>query len=329
MKMLIGGLCAAYLTISAAQAETVLKVSSYLPPKHTFTEAVTQWGADLSAATNGELRVEVYPAGQLGPVNRQFDLVSSGAVDAAIILHSATPGRFPLSSLAGAPFSHPAAGDSSAITSRRFTELAPELAGEHPRTKILWMGVTPPLKINLAKTDPTDLAALKGQRMRYAGEVFQQVLDKMGAVPMPVPPAETAESLAKGIVDGALFPYEAVMAFDLGPELNYSLEPGLASVTFAFVMNQRSFDGLTPEQQAAVVETTGPERAAAFGAQWDANEQKGRSYLVDANKVTIVSMNDAQQAQMKTLVTPIIDAQIDAAQAKGQPARAFYDAYVK
>jgi len=318
------------LTVSACPlvAET-LKISSYLPPKHTFTEAVAAWGKEVSAQTGGAVTFEVYPAGQLGPVNRQFDLVASGAADAAIILHSATPGRFPLSELAGLPLTHPQAGDSSAVASRRLTELAPQyLAGEHPKVHILWMAVTPPLKISLAKTDPETLAALKGQRIRFAGAVFQQVLDKLGAAPLPVQPADVSESLSKGIIDGAMFPYEALQAFDLGPELKYSMEPGIASATFAFVMNEKVYEALPPEVRKVVDATTGPEAAAAFGAKWDESETKGKAYLA-AHEVKIVTLSDEEQKKFRDLVRPIIDAGIAETAKRNPDAQAFYDAYVK
>ncbi|WP_081856406.1 TRAP transporter substrate-binding protein [Thioclava dalianensis] len=329
MKLVFGALAALSLVASPAMSKTVLKVSSYLPPKHTFTRAVEAWGKTLEEKTNGELSVQVFPAGQLGPVNRQFDLVASGAADAAIILNSATPGRFPLTTLAGLPLSYPSAGNKSEITSRRLTELAPEyLSGEYPGMKILWMAVTPPLKINIKGREPSDLAALKGLRIRYAGEVFQQVLDKLGASPLPVPPAETSEALAKGIVDGATFPFEALQAFDLGPELNYSLEPGVASATFAFVMNQKTFDALTPEEQKAINETTGPDQAQAYGASWDQSEAKGKEYL-EKNGVKIVTLSEDEQKKFHELVQPIVEAQIKAAAKNGAPAQAFYDAYTK
>lgn len=316
-------------TAFPASAE-VLKISSYLPPKHTFTQAVEAWGQELSDKTNGALTVEVFPAGQLGPVNRQFDLVTSGAADAAIVLHSATPGRFPMTELAGLPLTHPAAGDLSAVTSKRLMELAPDfMAAEHPGTKILWTAVTPPLKIHLKSTEPSALESLKGLRIRYAGQTFQWVLEQLGASPLPVPPAEVSEGLAKGIIDGAMFPFEATMAFDLGPELDYSLEPGIASATFAFVMNQSVFDKLSPEMQAAIEETTGPEKSAAFGAKWDASEAEGRTYLTQKHGVTVVTLDEAQQAKFRDIVKPLIDQQIAAVASTNASAQDFYDAYSK
>ncbi|MCA2013622.1 TRAP transporter substrate-binding protein [Cereibacter sphaeroides] len=308
-----------------ASAET-LRVSSFLPPNHTFNRAIEAWGEELSAATNGELQVEIFPAGQLGPPPRQFDLVRSGGADIAIILHGATPGRFPMTELAGLPLTHPSAGLDSAITSRRLTELAPEyLAAEHEGTHILWMAVTPPLKIHLTSADPSDLSNLSGLRIRYAGTIWQQIIEAMGASPVPVPPAESADAMSRGIVDGASFPFEATQAFDLAPVTQYSMEPGLASATFALVMGDAAYDRLTPEQQAAIDATTGPDRAQWYGARWDEGETAGRQYMVDAG-VNIVTLSDEQVGSLTEAFSGIVS---QAVSTVGGQAQAFVDAYTE
>lgn len=308
---------------TGAMAET-LRVSSFLPPNHTFNVAIAAWGEELSAATNGELQVEIFPAGQLGPPPRQFDLVRSGGADLAVILHGATPGRFPMTELAGLPLTHPSAGLDSAITSRRLTELAPEyLAAEHEGTHILWMAVTPPLKIHLTNADPSDLANLNGLRIRYAGTIWQQMLEAMGASPVPVPPAESADAMSRGIVDGASFPFEATQAFDMAPVTRYSMEPGLASATFALVMGDAAYDRLTPEQQALIDSTTGPDRAAWYGARWDEGETAGRQYMVDGG-VTIVTLSAEQVGSLTGAFSGIVTSAIAAV---GGNAQAFVDAY--
>ncbi|MFW2543739.1 TRAP transporter substrate-binding protein [Primorskyibacter sp. 2E107] len=321
----LGVMTVLMLGTAPAMAET-LKVTTFLPPAHTFVEAIRDWGAEIGAASGGELQLEVFPAAQLGPPPRQFDIVSSGGADIGIFLHGLTPGRFPLTELAGLPLTHPLGGDSSAVSSRRLTELAPDyLAAEHPGTKILWLAVTPPLKVNLAKANPADLGNLKGLRIRYAGETWQKIIEAMGAAPVPVPPGEAADAMAKGVVDGATFPFEATKAFDLGPVTDYTLEPGLASATFAVVMSQRSYDRLSPELQKIIDETTGPDRAAWFGERWDAGEAEGRQYMVDAG-VKIVTLDDAGIDGLKTAFETIV---ADGMAQAGDKADAFVDAYTK
>ena len=49
---------------------------------------LTQWGETLKEKSGGELNVEIFPSGQLGPPPRQFDLVLNGVADIAVVLHS-------------------------------------------------------------------------------------------------------------------------------------------------------------------------------------------------------------------------------------------------
>lgn len=320
LAVMLGGILG-----TPALAET-LKVTTFLPPVHAFVKAINVWGEELSEKSGGELTIEVFPAAQLGPPPRQFDLVRSGGADIGIFLHALTPGRFPMTELAGLPLTNPSAGNDSATTSRRLTELAPDyLAAEHDGTRILWLAVTPPLKINLVDADPHDLANLDGLRIRYAGSTWQQIVESLGASPVPVPPAESADAMGKGVVDGATFPFEATKAFDLAPVTKYSIEPGLASATFAVVMSDAAYARLSPEMQALVDETTGPDRAAWFGSLWDEGEAEGRQYMVDAG-VEIVQMTDAQLDQMKASFSSIVEGALGNA---GDDGQAFLDAYTQ
>jgi TRAP-type C4-dicarboxylate transport system substrate-binding protein len=314
--------------VQTALAET-LKISTFVPPKHAFNRMLEAWGNELAEKSGGELTVEIFPAGQLGPPPRQFDLVRSGGADVSVVLHGATPGRFQMSELAGLPLTSPAAGNASAISSRRLTELAPEyLADEHAGTKILWMAVTPPLMFHVKGFDPSDLSNFEGKRIRYAGAVWQQIIEAMGASPVPVPPAEAADAMAKGVVDGATFPFEATIPFDLAPVSNYTLLPGIASATFSVVMSQATYDGLSPALQALIDETTGPDRAEAFGAMWDGGEAHGREYM-EAGGVEVVTLSDAAVAEMRARVSGIVGSMVEAVNAKGMPGSAFLAAYTE
>lgn len=313
---------------SESFAET-LKVSTFVPPKHAFNRMLTAWGEELAEKSGGELTLDLFPAGQLGPPPRQYDLAASGVADIAVHLTATTPGRFPIAELAALPLSYPSAGTDSATSSRRLTELAGEyLADENPGTKILWMAVTPPLKINLKGDKPDTLDALSGKRIRYAGAVFQAMIEDLGATPMPVSPGEVSESLSKGVIDGATFPFEALMAFDLGGLLNYSIEPGMASAVFSVVMNEAKFNALSPEHQQLILDTTGPERAAAFGTMWDEGEAKGRDYILSKG-VEIVTLEGAELDKLTEVVKPIIDTTVQAVEASGKPGQAFFDAYTQ
>lgn len=313
---------------TTVRAET-LKVSTFVPPKHAFNRMLEAWGQELEEKSGGELTVEIFPAGQLGPPPRQFDLVRSGAADISVVLHGTTPGRFPMTELAGLPLSSPSAGSESKVSSRRLTELAPEyLAEEHAGTRILWMAVTPPLKIHVKGVNPSDLSALEGKRIRYAGKIWQQIVETLGASPVPVPPAETADALGKGVVDGATFPFEATIPFDLAPVTDYTVVPGIASAPFAVVMGDQAYGRLSDEHKKLIDDTTGPDRAAAFGELWDEGEEHGRKYMEDGG-VEIVSLSDAQLEALAAKVAPIKETMVKAVDDAGMPGSAFFEAFTK
>jgi len=318
----------AFSNLALAQT-TELKVSHYLPPNHTFQKELLRWGEELAAQSGGRLKLNIYPAAQLGPVNRQFDLARNGVVDIAVGLHGATPGRYPMTELVSLPYMRPASGGNSAVTSQRLSELAPEfLAREHQGLKILWMAVTNPLMFHTANRQIRTVADFKGLRIRYAGEQFAQLIPALGAVPLPVPPAETQDGLAKGIIDGATFPYEATKSFDLGTVVKYSLEPGVSTATFAVVMNPAKFDGLPDDLKALIEKTTGPGRAAQFGAAFDESEKVGRDYML-AKNVQITTLADSELTAMKALLAPIVDKAVTAQETQGKPAKKFIEAYTR
>lgn len=309
---------------AAAQAQTLeLKVSHYVPPNHTVHKALEAWAEELDKRSHGRLKLRIYPAAQLGPVQRQFDLARNGQVDIAYGLTGATPGRYPLTELASLPFMWPKDGATSAITSKRLTELAPKyLAPEYPGLHILWMGVTPTVSFFTARKEIGSATDVRGLKLRFQGEQHAKILRTLGAAPLQVPPGEVADGMSKGVIDGALFNCEAAESFGLGTVTRYVAEPGFVTATLGLVMNRAKYDALPPDLRAIIDETSGPAAAEALGRRWDAAEEHGRAYMA-ANKVTLHRMDEAALNAMRGDLEPLALEAIDALEKAGKPARAF------
>lgn len=321
---------AGLVSATPASAQSIeLKVSHFLPPNHTFQKAMEAWAKDLDKQSGGRLKLQIYPAGQLGGgPNRQFDAARNGIVDIAISLHGATPGRYAMTELVSLPFAAPKAGNSSAVTSKRLTELAPTyLAKEHEGLRILWMAVTPPLMFH-SKSPITKVTDFKGLRVRYAGTQFKNIIDALGAVPLLVPPQETQDALSKGIVDAATFPYEGAASFDLGTVAKNTLEPGISSASFAVVMNPAKYASLPADLRTLIDRTTGPAAAEAFGKMWDKAEADGKASLL-AKGVQVHVLPADELAKMKKLFVPQVDAAIADVEKQGKPGRKFFEDYTK
>src|SRR5665647_822264 len=205
------GIAGIFGMTQSAYAEVIeLKVSHFLPPNHTFHRELLRWAEELFKKSNGQLVLKVFPASQMGPLPRQFDLARTGVADIALGLHGATPGRFPVTELAQLLY----LVTSSAKSSPLLTELAPKyLAAEHAGVRVLYLLTTSPLKFHMSKAKIDSIADFKGLRIRYVGEVFANTIKAFGGVPVAVSPAETADAMSKGTVDGAMFPFEGAQSF--------------------------------------------------------------------------------------------------------------------
>ena len=316
---------------SSAQAETItLKLSHFVPPQHAFHKWVVGWTERIEKASNGQLKFEIYPNGQLvGPPNRQLDAARNGIVDIAWVLHGVTPGRYPMTEIANLPFTFPSKGVDLPEMAKRLTELAPKyLAAEHTGLRILFLNQAPPVLL-FSKEPIKTLADYKGKKIRYASITNKQMLEALGAAPMLIPPSDAQDAISKGIVEGAMFPHEAGLAYDLASVVKYAIEPPVASATFAFVMNPAKYNSLPPGLQAIIDKETGVNGAMNFAAAYQAQEKFARDLQTSKKGLQILTLSPADVAKMKELSKPIISKAIDDLEKQGKPAKEFFAAYTK
>lgn len=313
-----------------AEAQTIeLKLSHFVPPQHAFHKWVTAWTEDIEKQSGGRLKFTIYPNGQLvGPPNRQLDAARNGITDIAWVLHGVTPGRYPMTELANLPFAWKGTEDDIVETARRMTELAPKyLAAEHTGLHILFMSMANPVVV-YSKTPITKLDDFKGMKIRYASAANKVMLDALGATTLLIPPPDSQDALAKGIIAGATFPHEAGLAYDLAGVVKYSLDPGMASATFVMAMNPAKYNSLPPDLKALLDKESGVAAAVSFGKAWAAQEKFARD--VETKKGLIINrLSDADIAKLKELAKKQTDDEVDKLEKQGKPAKAFMAEYLK
>ena len=152
------------------------------------------------------------------------------------------------------------------------------------------------------------------------------MLRVLNGVPLQVPPGEIADGMAKGVIDGALFNYEAAESFGLGSVTHYVAEPGFVTGTLGLVINEARYNALPEDLRAIIDGTCGPAAAEAIGRRWDAAEEHGREYM-QANKVTLRPLGAPELGKMRGDLEPLTLEAIGALEKVGKPARAFVADY--
>ena len=88
---------------SQVSAQTVLTVSSWLPPTHALSMAQKDWCDLLEKNTTGKVKCNILPRGVTAAPGT-YDAVKNGLADLSYTVHGYTPGRFLYTQMAEFPF---------------------------------------------------------------------------------------------------------------------------------------------------------------------------------------------------------------------------------
>lgn len=301
----------------AAAQEIQLKASLFPPPSNPLVKAMDKWAEEMKAKSNGRLNIKVFPASQMGPPPRQFDLARTGVADIAMLLHGATPGRFPLTELIHVP------GVAKGIygPSLGVSEIAPQiLASDYPGVKILNVLILP--TVIISRSEIANANSLKGKRVRAAGSVQSDVLEALGAVPTQVQPGDMNDALDKGMVEGVSTAFSGIDSYKLDDAGKFIAEGDMGSVTFATVMNLAAYNALPPDLKKLIDENSGVANAKLFARMLADDEAHIRDNLIKRGiKFTKISDDGGiRQASDK-----ILDQAIKKASANGADGRKILD----
>jgi TRAP-type C4-dicarboxylate transport system substrate-binding protein len=276
--------------------------------------------SELAEKTKGRLKLTFFPASQLGPPPRSYDLVRTGVADMSYVIPGLTPGRFPLSQMAELP----GVSATGYATSMAMMDLYEEyLEKEHPGVKLIGFMNTPPAPLMMTKVEVRSLADLRNKRIRHPGPIHSATLSALGAVPVAIQPLDIHESMARGTVDGALVGYSGAGSFRLGEIVKFVTEVNLGGINFITVMNPASYDNLPPDIRKLMDAYMGKAGARIWARVFDHGEAVERKVL-EKQGPKFVEMGAKEQAEFAAAATNVHETTIADYEKKGLPARAYF-----
>ena len=81
-----------------------LKFSHWVPATHPIVKSAEEWGQSISKASNGSIKVTIFPAQQLGRAFDHYDMARDGIAELTYANPGYAPGRFPVVSAGELPF---------------------------------------------------------------------------------------------------------------------------------------------------------------------------------------------------------------------------------
>lgn len=254
------------------------------------------WADQISQATNGHVKIVIYPSSQLAAAADVGEMVETGGVDIGWLFTPFYKGQFPLTEVVSIPMVGFDNGTLATNVAWDLYDKSPEFQKEWSNYKLLTMyGIPASIFGSVGKpvTKPEDV---KGMVLRSPAGLVTDLVTKLGASPVMMAPPDMYEALEKGNIAGYIFEPAGIQNFKLQEVTDYYTDLPIYIGVFGIVMNWDKWNSLPPEYQAIIESFSLREGSLAASADMQAAADKGHQAFIDAGAEWIVPTDEAKAA---------------------------------
>jgi C4-dicarboxylate-binding protein DctP len=293
------------LALPLAHAQKTLKYAHFQPakddqPKHVAALAFKE---HVEKATNGSIKVEIFPAGQFGRDQPTMEGVKLGTLELAVAHDGAIATVHKPIGVLGIPFlfeSHEHAWrvyDSAwreGFSSDMIKKTGIRLLGVADNGVRHFTNSLRPIQ------SPADM---KGMKIRIQpSPVFKALVESLGASASAIPWAELPTALQQKVVDGQENGVTNILAASLFQHQKFATLDGHVWSIHGYVINERFYQGLTAAERKAVDEGTA--KAVAIHRKMTSDQDKNAKTILEKVGMQVYVPTAAQIGEFRRLAQP-------------------------
>jgi TRAP-type C4-dicarboxylate transport system substrate-binding protein len=325
-RLLAALMVAATIGGPALAQDVTLKLHQMLPPQAEIpAKFITPWIEKVEHESGGRIKIHHFPAMQLGgKPPALFDQARDGVVDIIWTVAGYTPGRFPISEVFELPF---IPGSAEATSKAAWDYYERHLSDELKDVHVLAVHVHGPGLLHIKGEGVRSLEDMAGKKLRAPTRIINKMLDTLGASPVGMPVPAVPEALSRGLIDGAVIPWEITRPLHIADlvetHTSFSGDRGLYTAFFLFVMNKASYERLPDDLKAVIDANSGLETSAWAGRVMGEGDAPARQIAVDKGN-TLVTLDEAETERWKQAAQPVIDDWVAEMNDQGEDGMALY-----
>jgi TRAP-type transport system periplasmic protein len=242
------------LPLSAAQAQQqtyLMKIST--PTIHDIPDTwAKNFGAALEKDSGGRIKVQVYPASQLGSIPRQIEGTQFGSIQMEVVPPEFMVGLDPRFEVMAAP----GLVDTQAHGQR-------VAADPQVRKLMLSLGADKGLhgvglfmaeqSVLVSRMPLRHLADFKGKKIRIFASQFQsEAFERLGITPVAMTLGDVLPAIQQGAIDGAVTGIGPVANFHMVDAAKFVTQTGQPAIFLIAVVNKKWFESLPKDLQEIV-----------------------------------------------------------------------------
>jgi len=309
MRKMIGYLAAAgflagaaFITPASAQQFT-MKLSS--PTINDVThEYYKRLKAGIEKSSGGKIKVEIYPANQLGQIPATVEGIALGTIEATSVANGFYVSLEPRFQVLDAPGLFPDLMTGYKVLRDPAIRARIATWGVDKGIELLAPGLYSPLMVLNHKAIRT-VADFQGQKIRTQGgaPILVDPFKKLGAIPMSLPLGEALPAMQNKTIDGmvaGVAPYVAFKYYDVAKPMTY-----LPATMFAapVVVSRTWMKSLGPELEKIVRDEAA--KAEDTWAEWNLNDIKDKEEVWKKNGGEIIVMSPEESKRYLDVVTAV------------------------
>ena len=288
------------------------------------TDVWEPWVEEVRDATDGTVDIDIHAGGALAAGPAIYENVVAGAQDLGWTMPGYTPGRFPITQIIESPFVFDGAEEGTEVATQlweEFDAFREEYADTHVLS--LWAMDTGDL---FTRDEPVEaLEDLSGLTIRSPAPLQGQALEEMGASAVSLPGPEIYDSVERGVIDGYKLANSATRVFDLGETTSYRTVCNCYTGAFVLTMSEPAWQQLSPAQQAALEELTGPDLAMRVADAHAAMADEVEAEYWPDNDVETIELSEDEFERWRDAAQPVFDQWVEEREDEGVPGQEMAD----
>jgi TRAP-type C4-dicarboxylate transport system substrate-binding protein len=251
----------------------------------------------------GQIKVELYPASQLGTGPRMIEGTQFGSIQGFVGPPEFLAGVDSRYEVLGSPgLFKDAAHANRTLQEPEFNKAFLAL-GANKGLKGVGLFINAPAIFNM-RSRPTRLSDLANKKIRvFASAVQMEQIRNLKATPVPMPLGEVLPALQQGTIDGVMSVLPVLAAFRYYDAAKYILETEHAMVSVVTVLSKRWYDQL-PKPLQAVIDDAG-QQASTQVFPWAVDFIASQRKVWQQNGGEVLRLSQDEHSHLNKLLLPV------------------------
>jgi TRAP-type transport system periplasmic protein len=291
------------LSPATAQDKPVqLRFSHWVPPTHPMHTAAVAWADSIDKASNGSIKIAIFPSQQLGKAFDHYNMGRDGIADISHVNPGYEPGRFPIIGAVELPFIFSNAKEGSAALDAWYRRYAER---EMKDVRYCLAFAHDPGTFHFVRKKVVRPADMSGLKVRPPNAVIANWMTQLGATNVQSSAPEIRDVLERGVAEAAGAPWGSMQLFGIDKVTKYHIDAAFYVSEQVWVLNKAKYDSLSPAQKQVMDRHCSSEWALKIATPWAEFESGGRGKIKEMAGHEVYPLTGDELAAWRKSAEPV------------------------